>query len=78
MANDEPTDATHACAAPGCPTRLPHSMLMCMRHWRMVPRDLQRRLTDAYERAPRGGGRAVLTTEYVDAMTACVDAVRGR
>lgn len=31
----------HLCHAIGCPTAVPPKMLMCLRHWRMVPRRLQ-------------------------------------
>jgi hypothetical protein len=31
----------HLCHAKGCTVEVPPKMLMCRRHWRMVPRDLQ-------------------------------------
>jgi len=31
----------HLCHAKGCTLEVPPKTLMCRRHWRMVPRDLQ-------------------------------------
>ena len=30
---------THTCAALGCGLEVPRNMLMCRRHWFMVPKD---------------------------------------
>jgi hypothetical protein len=76
MADDE--RGTHECAADGCKDRLPHSMLMCRKHWRLVPSELQQAVWRAYERAPGGNGRAVPTEKYVRAVQAAVAAVRGK
>ncbi len=40
--------STHHCHARGCSTPVPPEMLMCRRHWRMVPRNLQQRVWDTY------------------------------
>lgn len=71
MAKDE----THECAAKGCSAQITHRLLMCFRHWRMVPANLQRALFNAYRKVPGGGGRADLTPQYLQAMEACVKAV---
>lgn len=34
--------SAHLCHARGCRTPVPPKMLMCKRHWRMVPPELQR------------------------------------
>ena len=31
----------HHCHAKGCTTTVPPKMLMCLRHWKMVPKPLQ-------------------------------------
>ena len=38
----------HHCHARGCMVTTKPEMLMCLRHWRMVPRDLQRRVWATY------------------------------
>ncbi len=43
--------SAHWCYAEGCEVEVPPRMLMCLRHWRMVPRDLQ----DAIWRTYRPG-----------------------
>lgn len=40
----------HTCHAEGCPAKVPPKMLMCGRHWRMVPRPLQRAIWATYRR----------------------------
>lgn len=72
MRRNEP--AAHTCVAPNCTTELPHRLLMCPRHWRMVPGPLQSKLYRAYRKAD-ASGRAILTQDYVDAVAECVAAV---
>lgn len=60
----------HQCPIAGCSKRVPYHMLMCGRHWRLVPADLQRRLYRAWGRGAGAG-----TSEHADAMVACVHAV---
>jgi hypothetical protein len=38
----------HHCHARGCGVATKPEMLMCLRHWRMVPRDIQRRVWATY------------------------------
>jgi hypothetical protein len=39
---------THVCHAVGCVVEVPPRLLMCARHWRMVPAPLQRAVWAAY------------------------------
>jgi len=38
----------HHCHATACPTDVPPEMLMCRKHWRMVPRFIQLRVWRFY------------------------------
>jgi hypothetical protein len=40
--------AAHRCHARGCVTQCKPEMLMCLRHWRMVPRGIQRAVWATY------------------------------
>jgi hypothetical protein len=40
--------ATHRCAARGCSTFIPLKLLMCGKHWRALPRAIQRRVNAAW------------------------------
>lgn len=44
----ERINAGHTCHARGCKTLCKPEMLMCLKHWRMVPRDLQRAVWATY------------------------------
>lgn len=44
----EATEPPHHCHADGCTTRCKPEHLMCARHWRMVPLDLQRAVWRTY------------------------------
>lgn len=39
---------SHRCHARGCTKTVGDDLLMCVRHWRMVPRDIQKRVWAAY------------------------------
>lgn len=41
---------THTCHARGCDTNCPPKYLMCGRHWRQVPADIQRRVWATYQK----------------------------
>ena len=64
---------THTCHARGCTTTVPPRLLMCRRHWRMVPRPLQDAVWDAY--APGQERRKDPSPAYLDAARAAIDAV---
>jgi hypothetical protein len=51
-------------------------MLMCLKHWRMVPRVLQRRIWATY--VPGQEIRKNPTAEYMEAQRAAVRAVEER
>jgi len=59
---------THKCAVEACTRRVPSEMLMCRRHWFMVPKDLRDRVWAGYRRGT--------DAEYDVAVAAAVDAVR--
>lgn len=40
----------HRCPAPNCLAMVPYEMLMCSRHWRMVPKALQNAVYDTYNK----------------------------
>ena len=40
--------APHHCHARNCRIAVPRTMLMCIRHWRMVPKHIQRQVWDNY------------------------------
>jgi hypothetical protein len=63
----------HVCHAEGCNTPVPPKMLMCLKHWRMVPRDLQRRVWAAY--VPGQEVSKNPTDEYMEVQRAAVRAV---
>lgn len=48
MADEHRERARHTCHAKGCDAEVPPEMLMCRRHWRMVPRRIQRRVAAYY------------------------------
>ena len=63
----------HECHAIGCKVAVPPKMLMCLRHWRMVPRPLQQRVWETY----RPGQEATKdpSQEYMTEHLAAVAAV---
>lgn len=40
--------SAHHCHAAGCKTPCKPEMLMCLKHWRMVPREIQKRVWATY------------------------------
>lgn len=68
---------SHTCHAAGCSVHTPPQMLMCKRHWFMVPREIRNRvwstyrdgqcddwdITNAYANAARAAVRAVAERE---------------
>lgn len=63
----------HTCHAAGCAKPVPPRVLMCLPHWRMVPRDIQAGVWATYLR-----GQEVTkdpTPEYLGAVKAAVSAV---
>jgi hypothetical protein len=63
----------HTCHAEGCSTKVPPKLLMCARHWRLVPKDLQSRVWATYRPGQEVDKRP--TAEYLAAAQAAIDAV---
>lgn len=73
---------SHECPAHDCGVISTKGVLMCRKHWRMVPRPVQREVTaawGAYLRVHRKGqGRMEAWRDYGVARKAAVDFVNGR
>lgn len=66
----------HTCHAEGCETVVPPRMLMCLKHWRLVPKALQ---ADVWEHYQPGQERTKdPTPEYLGAAQAAIRAVATR
>ena len=48
MMNHKDNNIEHHCHALGCKTLVPPELLMCLKHWRMVPKDIQKRVWAHY------------------------------
>ena len=66
----------HECHADGCPAEVPPKMLMCLKHWRMVPRPLQRRVWAAYRPGQEVDKNP--SDEYLEVQRAAVAAVAAK
>lgn len=66
--------AQHACHAHGCAVLVSPRLLMCSRHWMMVPSALKALVWSTY--VPGQEVRKDPSREYLDAATAAIDAVR--
>lgn len=65
---------THPCPIDRCvKTNVPDHLLMCGRHWKMVPGELQRAVYAAYRR-----GQGIGTPELAEAQRNAIDAVEER
>lgn len=64
---------THRCHAEGCEAAVAPKLLMCLRHWRMVPRALQRAVWAAYR--PGQETDKSPSREYLAAARAAIAAV---
>lgn len=63
----------HRCHAEGCDVPVPPKMLMCLRHWRMVPKVMQSRVW-AYYRPGQEIDKQP-SALYMDAQREAVEAV---
>lgn len=63
----------HHCHARGCPVEVPPKMLMCKRHWFMVPPALRQAVWDTY--SPGQEIRRDPTEAYLAAADAAIEAV---
>lgn len=66
----------HVCHALRCAEEVPPRLLMCRRHWRKVPRRLQRALQAAY--VPGQEARKDPSDEYLRIAGECVRVVADR
>ena len=63
----------HPCHAEGCEVEVPPRMLMCIKHWRMVPRPLQALVWRHY--VPGQEIRKDPTREYLEVQKQAVEIV---
>lgn len=66
----------HRCHAKGCTVSTKPEMLMCLKHWRMVPRDIQRRVWATYR--PGQCDDKLPTEAWHQAADAAIEAVRAK
>lgn len=64
---------SHHCHAHNCETNVPPRMLMCRRHWGMVPRSIQKKVWDHYRPGQEVDKRP--SPEYLDVADEAVRAV---
>lgn len=69
------TVETHRCQAEGCSRPIPRRMLMCMMHWRRVPRAIQLRVIAAYQLG-QCFGKVRPTAAWFEAAREAIAAVR--
>lgn len=62
--------STHTCHAINCNTRIPPEMLMCKRHWFMVPKSIQRQVWNTYRPGQCDDWRP--SQDYCDAAKSAV------
>lgn len=64
---------TNCCKIFNCTAPIPSDRLMCVKHWRMVPKDLQR---DVWRQYRAGDARPSIA--YLNATKAAVQAVEAK
>lgn len=67
---------SHKCHAPGCDIEVPPARLMCLFHWRLVPRVLRDAVWQHYRRGQEVDKQP--SAEYLAAAQAAIDAVAVR
>jgi hypothetical protein len=65
--------SVHTCHARGCNKPVPPKLLMCLKHWRMVPGDLQRLVWRHYRPGQEIDKKP--TREYLEIMHQAIEAV---
>jgi hypothetical protein len=65
--------SVHRCHADGCSRPVPPELLMCLRHWRLVPGPLQKAVWRTYRRGQEVDKNP--STEYLDAARNAINAV---
>lgn len=66
--------SAHTCHARGCDTPVPPVMLMCRRHWYMVPRPIRLRVNAAY-RPGQCDLNPMPSRAWLDAANSAINAV---
>lgn len=66
-------DNVHRCHAKNCLTPIPPKLLMCLPHWRMVPREIQAAIWRHYRPGQEIDKRPSI--EYLKVMKDAIDAV---
>jgi hypothetical protein len=66
----------HLCHAEGCETPVPPAKLMCLKHWRLVPREIQCRVWRHYRPGQEVDKRP--SQEYLQVMREAIAAVAQR
>jgi len=66
----------HFCHAKACEVVIPPKMLMCKRHWFMVPADLRKAVWREYRPGQEVGKEP--TAEYLGAARNAIEAVQAR
>lgn len=71
-----PADLPHTCHAKGCRVPVPPRMLMCGRHWRMVPREIKAKVWAHYREGQEIDKKP--SRAYLHWMDEAIAAVRQR
>jgi hypothetical protein len=66
-------NSLHLCHARGCGNPVPPRLLMCLRHWRMVPIDIQRRVWKHFRPGQENDKRP--SPEYIEVMKEAIEVV---
>lgn len=64
----------HRCPADGCSLMVNTDKLMCYKHWKLVPEDIQKKVYRTYYAKQRNGTQANEQAHY-DAMQEAIEAV---
>jgi hypothetical protein len=75
MNTSVPKRDVRRCAARNCPEAVRPSILMCRRHWFMVPADIRSRVWAAYRPGQEKVGVSAASGDYLNAVRDAVDAV---
>lgn len=66
---------THRCAAPGCDKQVPMNMLMCLAHWRRLPKPIRDAIWETYRAGTSAGTHP--TSEYIKNVRAAQAHLKG-
>jgi hypothetical protein len=64
---------THSCAAKGCNKQVPLKMLMCKKHWFMVPKPMRDTIWAEYSPGQENDMSGLGNEAYMQAVKAAVD-----